>query len=110
MTKKLQRAEQAKQRKIVRALRALAAAHGFEIVRVQLPVHDAPGQVVGHMMMTRPAADPRQVDLPHHVRRCLRHDECDLADEIARRSGRHAADHCHDLGCEQCGMREANRG
>lgn len=96
MNTKLQRV---KERKIERCLRALAAAHGFELVR--------PGAAVTSVTPVRaPEADPRQVELPHHVRSCLRHDECDLADEIARRNGRHAADHCHDQGCEQC-KREA---
>jgi hypothetical protein len=35
-------------------------------------------------------------------RACNRHDDCEHADNVARESGRHAADHCGDEECDQC--------
>lgn len=33
---------------------------------------------------------------------CNRHADCDKADRMARRGGRHRAEHCHDECCEEC--------
>lgn len=84
-----------------------AASLGFELVetkrRAPQDTEDDSRAARRVKPITPSAVDPRQADLPHHVRTCNRHDDCDLADEIARKSGKRViADHCHLEGCDEC--------